>query len=629
MTRIFRSIAPALTLALAPATHALDLVPRASTWDFMHPTDNTDPALADTDFDTTWMLDATAFAANYNGPAFGTDPAVFGVPFDSGTGVAPIGYGAVAGIDPLGTTLTTPASGSRATAYFRHTFTVLDPVDNLALEILADDAAVVYIDGVEIARLNFPAAFGDRFPVNSLAVGNEASASLLEGGLGGLAAGEHTIAVSIHQASNTSSDLGFDLRLSDEGLSGPPIGEILLGAAPAAPLIVTGDLMGWSARDTNEVAVTGGGTTTLRSETIDISGAADTQFSVLLGAEEVSGGSNFEIGDTLSAYLEVREDDAISIIPLHPYGLDLDGDGTINGDEFAPGVATNFATLFSRLVGARIPAAATEVTFVVESTCDSSTETFIIGGALLEEVGPAPAALGTADLGAPVDIGVRFGVAPWTETASKEFTLNGSVITGTIISEDIDLTGSPAATASLVLTASETSTGSNFEDTDAVLAFVEVTDFEGRGSTIQLINGGPDTDGNNVLSGEEIAPGVDVGEEVSETYILSQALPAGSVKARFFIRAVNNSSSETFVLSEIKIETTPPTFAIIDLVESAGEVDLTFESEAGVTYDLQFSPNLTNGTWTTVDTVVATGPVTAVNHGADAAQGFYRVARQP
>ena len=42
---------------------ALDLVPFEATWDYMHPTNNVDPAIADADFDTTWFLGATDFAA--------------------------------------------------------------------------------------------------------------------------------------------------------------------------------------------------------------------------------------------------------------------------------------------------------------------------------------------------------------------------------------------------------------------------------------------------------------------------------------------------------------------------------------------------------------------------------------
>ena len=74
---------------------AVDLVPFESDWDYMQPTDGINPNIADTDFDTTWFLDAAEFAANYDGPAFGSSPAIPGPPINSGVGTAPIGYGTV------------------------------------------------------------------------------------------------------------------------------------------------------------------------------------------------------------------------------------------------------------------------------------------------------------------------------------------------------------------------------------------------------------------------------------------------------------------------------------------------------------------------------------------------------
>ena len=162
------SLGLALTCFFTTVATALDLIQFESNWDYMHPTDGVDPAIADEDFDTTWFLDEADFDANYNGPAFGTAPAISGPPIDSGNGPAPIGYDVVNYIRDnypdnadnagLATVLTRPADEERRTAYFRHEFVVADDVESLALEIIADDGAVIYLDGEEFLRVNVTAA---------------------------------------------------------------------------------------------------------------------------------------------------------------------------------------------------------------------------------------------------------------------------------------------------------------------------------------------------------------------------------------------------------------------------------------------------------------------------------------
>jgi hypothetical protein len=105
------------------------------------------------------------------------------------------------------------------TTYFRQSFTVVDPaaVATLELQLLRDDGAVVYINGVEIAR--------DRMgtgPVDYLTLSPEGPV----GGAGEdtfypfavspsvLTQGVNVIAVEIHQQAGNSSDISFDASLT-------------------------------------------------------------------------------------------------------------------------------------------------------------------------------------------------------------------------------------------------------------------------------------------------------------------------------------------------------------------------------------------------------------------------------
>jgi hypothetical protein len=116
------------------------------------------------------------------------------------------------------------------TYYFRNEFTVPKPTDvpELQLRLLRDDGAVVYLNGVEIARSNLPAG---SIRANTPAVKTVSTAAektyfpfTVDPGL--LVAGRNVVAVEVHQSGPTSSDLGFDLELAV-----PPTN-------PSAPLAV-------------------------------------------------------------------------------------------------------------------------------------------------------------------------------------------------------------------------------------------------------------------------------------------------------------------------------------------------------------------------------------------------------
>ncbi|WP_431901301.1 PQQ-binding-like beta-propeller repeat protein [Nonomuraea sp. bgisy101] len=109
------------------------------------------------------------------------------------------------------------ASG-RITYYFRHAFAVADPaaLHDVTLRVLRDDGAVVYLNGQEVMRSNMPSGTitsGTLAPstVNSDAENTWQTVAVAPERLN---AGQNTIAVEVHQAQPTSSDVSFDLALT-------------------------------------------------------------------------------------------------------------------------------------------------------------------------------------------------------------------------------------------------------------------------------------------------------------------------------------------------------------------------------------------------------------------------------
>lgn len=113
------------------------------------------------------------------------------------------------------------------TTWFRSTFTVASPAEFGALQLRVeyDDGAVVYVNGVEVARGNLPAG--------AIAAGTLASQAIPEERVffpftfdpALLVAGTNQLAVEVHQANPSSSDLSFDLELVGLGA-----GETVLAA---------------------------------------------------------------------------------------------------------------------------------------------------------------------------------------------------------------------------------------------------------------------------------------------------------------------------------------------------------------------------------------------------------------
>lgn len=160
--------------------------------------------------------------------------------FSDGTwksGPAPLGYG-MAGIATQVGFGPNPA-GKWVTTYFRRSFPVTNPSEWLALRLhlQRDDGAVVYLNGLEVARSNLKE--GDfnflTFALEDVVAPDDQWFFPFLIDPAQLRAGDNQLAVEVHQFTNTSPDSRLDLRL--EGLREP-----LAPPAQAAELFVVANL---------------------------------------------------------------------------------------------------------------------------------------------------------------------------------------------------------------------------------------------------------------------------------------------------------------------------------------------------------------------------------------------------
>jgi hypothetical protein len=189
---------------------AADLVSpgTVTTWRWRHPLNGQDPELSLPGFQANWKT------SGFNDASWA-----------AGSGL--MGYGLIGpapGIN-LNTIIGTPPSGQRYTAYFRHSFQApANSPPSLTLELLCDDAAVFYLNGAEAGRFaiapsgNFAAA-PDTYTLLCQTAANDAdepvvrSVALTEN----VTEGPNLLAVSLHNQSNSSSDLGFRLHSMTTG----------------------------------------------------------------------------------------------------------------------------------------------------------------------------------------------------------------------------------------------------------------------------------------------------------------------------------------------------------------------------------------------------------------------------
>jgi photosystem II stability/assembly factor-like uncharacterized protein len=142
---------------------------------------------------------------------------------DLGTAWRAPGYDATgwsAGAAPLGfgeSYLATRTTSGPITTYFRHQFTSNGDATGLQLHARFDDGFVAYLNGTEIHRSSMPSG---TITANTLALNHEAAGLegpfLLTGVASLIVEGVNTLAIEVHQASPTSSDLVWDAKLVEE-----------------------------------------------------------------------------------------------------------------------------------------------------------------------------------------------------------------------------------------------------------------------------------------------------------------------------------------------------------------------------------------------------------------------------
>jgi hypothetical protein len=194
-SRGFRWFSVALVVGLS--SHELSaevLVPVGSEWKWHHSREGADPAKEDEDFHTTFQtadFDDSKWQAGKDkaGPHGG------------------FGYGDE-GFD--GVDIGRPQDpANRKTAYFRLKFTTNQDAEKLVFKCQRDDAIIVYLDGKEVLRNNLPAdakEAHDLFANEIVAGEDETTVNSFPFTLK-LPAGEHILAISLHNRPEGSSDL--------------------------------------------------------------------------------------------------------------------------------------------------------------------------------------------------------------------------------------------------------------------------------------------------------------------------------------------------------------------------------------------------------------------------------------
>lgn len=151
-----------------------------------------------------------------------------------------------------------PSDDRTIAVYFRKTFQLTDAaaVTDLLVKLNRDDGAVVYFNGSELERSNIAAGpvtystLASNANPENVFIDMPAPANLLSL----LQDVENVIAVEIHQSSNTSSDLSFDLELiatlaseptSESGLTGFSGQHYMFWIDPALELEESEDLSDW------------------------------------------------------------------------------------------------------------------------------------------------------------------------------------------------------------------------------------------------------------------------------------------------------------------------------------------------------------------------------------------------
>ncbi len=104
-------------------------------------------------------------------------------------------------------------SRKHVTTYFRRSFDLAGTPRTLRLQLLRDDGAVVYLNGLEVARSNMPPGLIDSRALAATTTGGENWYRGIKIDASFVRSGRNVLAIEVHQASSASSDLGFDAAL--------------------------------------------------------------------------------------------------------------------------------------------------------------------------------------------------------------------------------------------------------------------------------------------------------------------------------------------------------------------------------------------------------------------------------
>ncbi|HXJ73437.1 MAG TPA: CotH kinase family protein, partial [Candidatus Dormibacteraeota bacterium] len=139
-------------------------------------------------------------------------------------GPTPIGYGTVAEAGRIVTPLPTSKLGGYLSVYLRHSFNVPDPelISQLSLALIVDDGAIVWINGVELGRINVVP--GDAaFNATAIEAGEGRRLDVMTNATSLLVAGENILAVHLFNSDSDSSDIAVTASLVGLIDDQPPI----------------------------------------------------------------------------------------------------------------------------------------------------------------------------------------------------------------------------------------------------------------------------------------------------------------------------------------------------------------------------------------------------------------------
>src|SRR4051812_22493619 len=129
-------------------------------------------------------------------------------------GPTPIGYGGVAEVGRIVTPLPTSNRGGYLSVYLRHSFGVQNPqlFAQLRLALVVDDGAIVWLNGVELGRINVTP--GDAaFNATAIESGEGRRLDVLTNATGLLVPGENILAVHLFNCDSDSSDIAITASL--------------------------------------------------------------------------------------------------------------------------------------------------------------------------------------------------------------------------------------------------------------------------------------------------------------------------------------------------------------------------------------------------------------------------------